>query len=51
MLSVLEDDFRRIPELLGATTVVPEPASFAAAEPEPGPEPEVPHVAVQLGLF
>jgi DNA polymerase len=53
MLSVLEEDFRRIPELLGATTVLPEPASFAAAEPEPEPEPEpeVPHVAVQLGLF
>src|SRR6188474_843336 len=26
MLAVLEEDFRRIPELLGLTTVVPEPA-------------------------
>ena len=49
MLSVLEEDFRRIPELLGLTTVVPEPAEL---EPEPELEPERPREpAVQLGLF
>ena len=49
MLSVLEADFARIPELLGLTTVVPEPAVFA---PEPPPELEqVPQRAVQLDLF
>ena len=50
MLSVLEEDFARIPELLGLTTVVPEPAAFAdePAAPEPAPEPQL---AVQLGLF
>src|SRR6187397_1714357 len=37
MLAVLEEDFLRIPELLGLTTVVPEPAAF---ELEPEPEPE-----------
>ena len=37
MLSVLEEDFRRIPELLGLTTVVPEPAEL---ELEPELEPE-----------
>ena len=37
MLSVLEEDFRRIPELLGLTTVVPEPAEL---EVEPELEPE-----------
>ena len=43
MLAVLEEDFARIPELLGRTTVVPEPAVFApepVAELEPEPEPE-----------
>jgi DNA polymerase len=49
MLSVLEQDFARIPELLGRTTVVPEPAAFAD-EPEPEPVRE-PELAVQLGLF
>jgi DNA polymerase len=49
MLSVLEADFARIPELLGLTTVVPEPAAFA---PRPLPEVEqVPQRAVQLDLF
>jgi uracil-DNA glycosylase len=49
MLSVLEEDFARIPELLGRTTVVPEPAVFA---PPPEPEqPKVPQLAVQLDLF
>jgi DNA polymerase len=55
MLSVLEADFARIPELLGLTTVVAEDADFA---PEPAPEPDAlgPLVrqaepAVQLGLF
>src|SRR6187431_2542561 len=33
MLSVLEEDFRRIPELLGLTTVVPEPVEVEL-EPE-----------------
>ena len=51
MLAVLEEDFRRIPELLGLTTVVPEPAALEL-EPEPEPEPEHPlEPAVQLGLF
>ena len=49
MLSVLEEDFARIPELLGRTTVVPEPASFADERlPEPA---TVPQLAVQLDLF
>jgi DNA polymerase len=51
MLSVLEEDFRRIPELLGLTTVVPEPAEL---EVDPNLEPEVERShepAVQLGLF
>jgi DNA polymerase len=49
MLSVLEEDFRRIPELLGLTTVVPEPAAFELALE---PELERPlEPAVQLGLF
>ena len=51
MLSVLEEDFRRIPELLGLTTVVPEPAELEV-EPEFEPEVEGMHEpAVQLGLF
>ena len=43
MLKVLEDDFRRLPELLGRS----------AASPEPAPEPVLlaPAPAVQLGLF
>jgi uracil-DNA glycosylase len=47
MLSVLEEDFARIPALLGRALPAP-----AAQEPEP--EPEVsrePELAVQLGLF
>jgi uracil-DNA glycosylase len=51
MLSVLEEDFARIPELLGRTTVVPEPAVFGGeSRPEPEPVRE-PQLAVQLGLF
>jgi DNA polymerase len=45
MLRVLEEDFRRIPELLGRASVPPEPVAMplltAVAEP----------AAVQLGLF
>ena len=49
MLSVLEQDFARIPELLGRAPVSAPPDVFA---PEPEPEPvEVPQLAVQLGLF
>ena len=44
MLEVLEADFRRLPELLGATLASP---VALAPEPEPAPEP----AAVQLGLF
>jgi uracil-DNA glycosylase len=51
MLSVLEEDFARIPDLLGLTTVVPEPGAFAD-EPAPPAEPvREPELAVQLGLF
>jgi uracil-DNA glycosylase len=55
MLTVLEQDFARIPELLGRTTVVPEPAAFEP-EPEPEAEPDAERErqlepAVQLGLF
>jgi DNA polymerase len=51
MLSVLEEDFARIPELLGRTTVVPEPAEFGGESvPEPARARE-PELAVQLGLF
>ncbi len=44
MLQVLEEDFRRIPDLLGAAVESPEPEQpvVLAVEPEP---------AVQLGLF
>src|SRR5262245_31577960 len=45
MLEVLQEDFRRIPELLGRVLMEPAPAlepAVAAATPEP---------AVQLGLF
>ena len=45
MLNVLEEDFRRIPELL--VREVGPPVPLLAAAPEPEPEPE----AVQLGLF
>jgi DNA polymerase len=43
MLKVLEADFARLPELLGRTLEVPEPAS--------APAPLVAEPAVQLGLF
>jgi len=45
MLQVLEEDFRRIPELLGRSIEIPEP------EPEPEPEPAPLEQPVQLGLF
>ena len=50
MLSVLEEDFARIPELLGLTIVVPEPGAFVDDAPPPEPVRE-PELAVQLGLF
>ena len=52
MLRVLEEDFRRIPELLGRT-IEPElqPGPGPAAEAEPVAAPIAPHAAVQLGLF
>jgi len=43
MLQVLEEDFRRIPELLGRSIEIP--------EPEPEPEPAPLEQPVQLGLF
>ena len=50
MLSVLEQDFARIPELLGRAAAAPAPT--AAAVPEPVAEPERSlQPAVQLGLF
>jgi uracil-DNA glycosylase len=42
MLEVLQQDFARIPELMGRTTEVPEDEPAPALAPEP---------AVQLGLF
>jgi hypothetical protein len=46
MFKVLEEDFARLPELLGAP--VPEPAPVVPLlAPPPAPEP----AAVQLGLF
>jgi uracil-DNA glycosylase len=42
MLQVLQDDFRRLPELLGKALDVPEPQAPPLLAPEP---------AVQLGLF
>jgi uracil-DNA glycosylase len=42
MLQVLQDDFRRLPELLGKAPAVPEPEPPPLLAPEP---------AVQLGLF
>src|SRR4051812_34041882 len=47
MLQVLEEDFRRIPELLGLNVATPSPA-VVAPEAEPDPALEQP---VQLGLF
>jgi len=46
MLKVLEADFVRLPELMGAAAPVP-----VAAVPEPEPEPAVAAPAEQLGLF
>ena len=54
MLSVLEEDFGRIPELLGLTRVAPVIVAPETVEPDDAfaPEPEkVPELAVQLGLF
>jgi uracil-DNA glycosylase len=45
MLNVLEEDFRRLPELLAREVGPPVPLLVAAPEPESEPE------AVQLGLF
>jgi uracil-DNA glycosylase len=42
MLQVLQEDFRRLPELLGRVLAVPEPEAPPLLAPEP---------AVQLGLF
>ena len=51
MLGVLEEDFRRIPQLLGGPAAAPV-APVAAEEPEDAPEDtKVPELAVQLGLF
>ena len=47
MLSVLEEDFARIPQLLGTADA---PVAFAPVEPEPVVE-LIPEPAVQLGLF
>src|SRR6478672_11537980 len=46
MLQVLEEDFRRIPELLGREATPPPPPPAPLYEPEP-----VPEHSVQLGLF
>jgi uracil-DNA glycosylase len=45
MLEVLQEDFRRIPELLGRVLLEPAPA------PEPAVSVATPEPAVQLGLF
>jgi DNA polymerase len=45
MLEVLEADFRRLPELLGAVLAPPAPAAGLVPPSVPAPEP------VQLGLF
>ena len=48
MLQVLEEDFRRIPELLGREAAPPPPPPAPLYAPEPAPE----HAhSVQLGLF
>jgi DNA polymerase len=46
MLQVLEEDFRRIPELLGRPAAPPPPPPAPLYVPEPAAEP-----SVQLGLF
>ncbi len=43
MLNILQEDFRRLPDLMGS--------SAAVREPEPEPVLAVPQPAVQLGLF
>ena len=49
---VLEDDFRRIPELLGrASELEPLVGGEPAGVPDPDAAPIVPQAAVQLGLF
>jgi uracil-DNA glycosylase len=48
MLKVLEEDFARLPALLGAS---PEPVAPAAPAPEPPALLGTPEPAVQLGLF
>jgi DNA polymerase len=50
MLSVLEEDFARIPTLLGRAACVPATQSLDDPPPEPEPVRE-PQLAVQLGLF
>ena len=45
MLQVLEEDFKRIPDILGRSVEIPEP------EPDPEPEPAPLEQPVQLGLF
>jgi len=51
-LRVLEDDFRRIPELLGrAAELEPVAGGEQAGAPEPAVASVVPQAAVQLGLF
>jgi uracil-DNA glycosylase len=47
MLQVLQEDFARIPELLGRALTPPEPEP----EPAPAPAPAVLEQPVQLGLF
>ena len=49
MLTVLEQDFARIPELLGQASVAAAESPLAR-EPEPEPELQL-EPAVQLGLF
>jgi uracil-DNA glycosylase len=49
MLAVLEEDFARIPELLGAGEPEPSPLPIAAAPPPADPAPLA--QPVQLGLF
>jgi DNA polymerase len=46
MMQVLEEDFRRIPELLGREAAPPPPPAAPLYVPEPAAEP-----SVQLGLF
>jgi len=51
MLSVLEADFARIPELLGTGNPRPEPLRVPGPVPAREPAPLVEEPAVQLGLF